>query len=283
MWRVLQICHLGVVIHLLTISSSESAQIHIDDFESETTDGWVGNMFSQPAVQPTGGPAGNDDAFLLVSTSSPTGPGSNLATYNSGANWTGDFNSIEATTVTADLMNPPSSPEMEIRLVLFGPQFVSERWTSTDAVTVPNDGLWRNFEFSLAEEELTQVGGADTYENLFSNVLRVMLRHDDGIPSAGGSPVDGSFGIDNIQLLSETTSLPGDFDGDNDVDGYDFLFWQRQSSIGNLEDWEDNFGATQSSISSITTPEPSALIVLIVGLIAHSSTSRERILWEHSI
>jgi hypothetical protein len=37
---------------------------------------------------------------------------------------------------------------------------------------------------------------------------------------------------------------PGDFDADGDVDGRDFLTWQRNTSVGALSDWQANYGST---------------------------------------
>ncbi len=48
----------------------------------------------------------------------------------------------------------------------------------------------------------------------------------------------------------------GDFDGDNDVDGNDFLVWQRDLvTAAKLTEWKDNYG-TVPLVSSV--PEPSA-------------------------
>src|SRR5690606_23129308 len=59
----------------------------------------------------------------------------------------------------------------------------------------------------------------------------------------------------------ELPSLPGDFDMDGDVDGADFLSWQRGNSpnplsSGDLADWESNFGATALT-AAVAVPEPS--------------------------
>jgi hypothetical protein len=37
---------------------------------------------------------------------------------------------------------------------------------------------------------------------------------------------------------------PGDFDVDGDVDGRDFLVWQRNTSVGSLSDWQANYGTS---------------------------------------
>lgn len=56
--------------------------------------------------------------------------------------------------------------------------------------------------------------------------------------------------------------LPGDFDGDNDVDGNDFLVWQRDPNLGSLADWQNNYAPLMASVGSV--PEPSTLILISV-------------------
>ncbi|QEG35768.1 hypothetical protein Pr1d_30740 [Bythopirellula goksoeyrii] len=57
--------------------------------------------------------------------------------------------------------------------------------------------------------------------------------------------------------------LSGDFDQDGDVDGNDFLVWQRDSSVGNLADWQTNYGlAAPLAANSSAVPEPSSLTLL---------------------
>lgn len=76
----------------------------------------------------------------------------------------------------------------------------------------------------------------------------------------------------NIEIASikvvpfEAGGLDGDFDGDGDVDGRDFLLWQRNPSIGDLADWQDNYGLG-TSVATATIPEPSAIcLVLLSGI-----------------
>ncbi|QDS99077.1 LamG domain-containing protein [Adhaeretor mobilis] len=69
--------------------------------------------------------------------------------------------------------------------------------------------------------------------------------------------------------------LSGDFDLDGDVDGNDFLLWQSDPSIGNLSDWQSNYG-TSSSTASLTSaatvvPEPTAGLLFMLGIMALSS------------
>ncbi len=61
--------------------------------------------------------------------------------------------------------------------------------------------------------------------------------------------------------------LDGDFDLDEDVDGADFLRWQRDGLSGSaLADWEANFGTTAPlATASTSVPEPAAGLMLLVG------------------
>jgi hypothetical protein len=72
-----------------------------------------------------------------------------------------------------------------------------------------------------------------------------------------------------------STGLQGDFDGDNDVDGADFLQWQRGQSpnpigAGDLNSWKTNFGMTASTAAGQAIPEPSGLWLagVVVSLVA---------------
>lgn len=63
--------------------------------------------------------------------------------------------------------------------------------------------------------------------------------------------------------------LPGDFDLDGAVDGYDFLLWQRNPSVGPLADWEANYGTVVPlAATSTAVPEPATGIMLMLGVAA---------------
>ena len=56
-------------------------------------------------------------------------------------------------------------------------------------------------------------------------------------------------------------TLSGDFDDDNDVDGADFLAWQRNTGLGNLLDWQGQYGSGTVAV----VPEPGAWMLALVG------------------
>jgi hypothetical protein len=63
----------------------------------------------------------------------------------------------------------------------------------------------------------------------------------------------------------------GDFDNDGDVDGRDFLIWQRGGSpsplsAGDLADWRANYGTGSLSANSSAVPEPGTSIMLLSAL-----------------
>jgi fibronectin-binding autotransporter adhesin len=75
-------------------------------------------------------------------------------------------------------------------------------------------------------------------------------------------------------VLSVAAGQPGDFDLDGDVDGRDFLIWQRNTSVGDLGDWQSNYGVGAITASNIAVPEPSAIVLGLFGLY---SLSRKRL------
>lgn len=89
-----------------------------------------------------------------------------------------------------------------------------------------------------------------------------------------------------------SVGLPGDFDNDGDVDGRDFLVWQRDTSVGELADWQENYGARSLSASfggpsaaessvdgGSPVPEPTmlnAFLVLVAPLLGGMRVRHER-------
>lgn len=82
---------------------------------------------------------------------------------------------------------------------------------------------------------------------------------------------EGSFPY-FIQVRVTNADLPGDFDFDGDVDGLDFLKWQRGESpaplsASDLAQWEANYGKSSSlTSSSATVPEPSGSVLVLTNL-----------------
>jgi T5SS/PEP-CTERM-associated repeat protein len=108
---------------------------------------------------------------------------------------------------------------------------------------------------------LTATGGVN---GTFTNTL---------FPDLGALLAIDLFYGTNTVTLAVVPALPGDFDIDSDVDGFDFLQWQRGESPNplsqsDLDDWQDNFGNVASPITaaSTTVPESATWLMLMLGM-----------------
>ena len=94
------------------------------------------------------------------------------------------------------------------------------------------------------------------------------------LSTAAGSVPEGTY-APSLELQILDASLLGDFDNDGDVDGDDFLSWQRNPNVGNLADWQGTFGNNGTLAASHAVPEPTCL-VLLAWLVSCTATVRLR-------
>ncbi len=90
-------------------------------------------------------------------------------------------------------------------------------------------------------------------------------------------PFGVAYDIGAFEFVTESPLL-GDFDDDGDVDGNDYLVWQRGgppngATAADLEEWEINFG-TASNTSLASVPEPSTGLLFFMGAIWPSGRRR---------
>jgi Ca2+-binding RTX toxin-like protein len=72
------------------------------------------------------------------------------------------------------------------------------------------------------------------------------------LQDAAGRRLDGNAdGVSAENYAAEFTveGIAGDFDADGDLDGRDFLAWQRNPSIGSLIDWQNGYGDALAQVS----------------------------------
>jgi hypothetical protein len=75
--------------------------------------------------------------------------------------------------------------------------------------------------------------------------------------------------IDNMRLIGpDAPGTPGDFDNDGDVDGRDFLVWQRGNSPSplsatDLAAWQANYGTGGLAGGFTAIPEPSGILLFV--------------------
>lgn len=97
------------------------------------------------------------------------------------------------------------------------------------------------------------------------------------VESGNNFSVDVPFRSILAVRIDRAQGQPGDFDGDGDVDGDDFLVWQRGESPSPLsqEDlaaWQESYGSVSDVNDSLTVPEPASLYsgvlcVLLAGVL----------------
>ncbi len=80
------------------------------------------------------------------------------------------------------------------------------------------------------------------------------------------------YDVPTDQYPTVTIAGPGDFDGDGDVDGRDFLAWQRGESSDpfsptDLAEWQAHFNAPLGALSEVVTEVPEPACLWIAGVL----------------
>lgn len=99
------------------------------------------------------------------------------------------------------------------------------------------------------------------------NILKTDLQISD---TADGARYDVGDEFEEIADINQLNLL-ADFDLDSDVDGHDFLTWQRgfgtQYDAADLNNWQADYGLTVSALSALNpVPEPSSLILVGIAV-----------------
>lgn len=182
----------------------------IDTFGT-SIEGWFagggpvgGTPPTPPQVIATGGPDGNADAYLQVTSIGSFGPGGRLVAMNA-EQWAGDYLAAGIPAIEMDLRNFGES-DLTIRLYFEDPipgPPMNEAVTSF-AFTLAAGSDWTHVVFPIAASDLTVLSG--DAETLLSNTTVLRIFHS---PAATfpGEPVVGLLGIDNIHAIPEPQTL----------------------------------------------------------------------------
>lgn len=139
-------------------------------------------------------------------------------------------------------------------------------WSMPRQITIAYHSDDQNFYFYLDNEYVSYVTRNNLRIGNSSAALQDTLIFGDSSDQAGDVAAEwykvGIYG----------TVIPGDFDQDGDVDGRDFLVWQRGAGsiydAGDLADWKSNYGYQASFMVAVIVPEPMTAGILIYGLVA---------------
>lgn len=152
---------------------------------------------------------------------------------------------------------------------------------------------WREFWITIEENDSTPGNGTHTVNIYMDGSETPMTFHVTGSRMSGAI---GDWALSYLQMAHSrmwnssaididffsykegvhapaSAGVPGDFDGDGDVDGGDFLVWQRGESPNplsgsDLAAWQANFGNTGGSLATAAVPEPAASTMVILVLAA---------------
>jgi hypothetical protein len=169
----------------------------VDTFQNGTTQGWEeGGVSPNPPTNiATGGPAGAGDRYLQNISSGGSGAGSRMVMFNA-AQWTGDYRTKGIDRITAQLANFGSTT-LYMRVAIRGGSN-SAVYCSGSPFILPPDGRWRSVNFDLTAATMANVGGANTLDEVLSNVIEVRILSAIGGASFTGDPTAATLGIDNI-------------------------------------------------------------------------------------
>jgi hypothetical protein len=122
----------------------------------------------------------------------------------------------------------------------------------------------QHFEIDL--DDLASFGGDFDFATSFADVFILILQLQPNVNANEiGLDNDTMIFVDNVRFAGAfATGAPGgDYDVDGDVDGNDFLLWQRGESpegmtTGDLDQWKAGFGLGGSASA---VPEPACLLI----------------------
>ncbi len=223
------ICHFIFILFMILLTARNLRAVEAnqwDNFSDSTTQGWIsGGPNPNPPINISGGgPNGDDDYFLQVTSTGGSGPGSMFITFNN-SQWTGNYIAAGVTVISMHVNNFGTT-DLLLRLAFVGSG--GNFWT-INAEPIPANSGWVTANFSIQPMDLA---GGNNVNNTLNNVTQLRLLHS---VTGGyqGDPIVAQLGIDNItaapqplpvELTSFTAAL---------IDGNVLLNWETASENNN--------------------------------------------------
>jgi hypothetical protein len=170
---------------------------------------------------------------------------------------------------------------------------ISSTWFASDPIVLSAGSAWQPASFSLSA--MTRISGAATLETALTNVQAIRVLSSVNLPQigSGGAPIGdailATLGVDNITAAGATNDA--DFNNDSQVDGADFLIWQRGLGVGtsnaqgdansdsavtstDLTVWKSKFGGS-AVVAVAPVPEPgSGVLIATLASVAYGRFRR---------
>jgi autotransporter-associated beta strand protein len=189
-------CAVALLINLCGVATAITLN-EVDSFQG-SADNWNNGV-----VVGSGGPAGDGDSFLELSSGS-MGLKPRLITLNQ-MQWTGDFVAAGVGSLTMELKNFGSSAlPMRVTIRDVAGNSSVPGYSSTNPFMLPADGQWHLAEFSLTAADMTAVnpsgGTLDPFSYMLMNVAEFRILSST-VPAVVGDVIDAQVGIDEITAL----------------------------------------------------------------------------------
>lgn len=242
----------------------------------------LATWFTTTTIIPAGQPGATQQVLMQMPITGGTGLGQSAVAIeiSSGRLQMGGRSSTADSYLFIDATLPEQNPfDLLSNTTYFGAAVIDyENDTVTGYLYDPALDEWKTASKEVAFTNTTGPGNLGLYVGRRGDPMR---------------PFNGS--IDNASIFTHALSeaelqamagyepppsgVDGDFDGDGDVDGRDFLIWQRGETDpalgpGDLVLWQDNYGVGTLNTIAAVVPEPSAAVLLGSVLVAGVSFRR---------
>lgn len=274
----------GLVLLVGPASAGAVTLGQIDTFQDGGVAGWnaPGNNTFVTNV-PNAGPAGVGDNALNVQADL------RFVDFNI-AQWTGDYIAAGVTRISLDIRHAnqyPLTMRLGIANGFFGFGGAGDTYVTNAGIVVPSDDAWHRIVFDVLPGDFVpsfkNTSNPPNAAAALANVTHFRILHNPTPTDFSGQAVAGSFLMDNILAEGPAVTENADFDDDGDVDGGDFLAWQRGLGTGtqhaegdadfdeivdaaDLAIWKAQFGPTPP-LAAIPEPATAALFLWAAGLL----------------
>lgn len=198
---------LAIAVVLLVVGPAPGAAVtlgQVDDFQDGTVHGWfVGAPHPDPPVNvPSGGPGGEEDGYMLLTSVGGFGPGSRLVVLNRDQ-WAGDYLGAGVAVIKMRLLNL-SDIDLDVRVRIADPtEQPPLNEVISPAARLPQGSGWTEVAYSIAPEDLIVLRGDPVAALTGASEMRIFHGTAPVFPPA---EMAARLGVDAIEAASEETA-----------------------------------------------------------------------------